>query len=72
MITPLYRAEQVAEILQVSKPFVYQLIREDKLPSIKMGKSVRLRPSDLEVFIEARLTAAESTSFSLKRNLLPS
>jgi excisionase family DNA binding protein len=72
MLTPLYRAEQVAEILQVSKPYVYQLIREDKIPSIKMGKSVRVRPSDLEAFIEASLTAGENVPFGLKRSQLPS
>ena len=48
----LLKAEQVAEILNISKAFVYQLIETGELPSIRLGRSVRVHPNVLEEMIQ--------------------
>jgi excisionase family DNA binding protein len=47
---------QIAEILCVSRSHVYKLLREGKLPGIRLGRSVRIRQSDLIAFIEGNIT----------------
>lgn len=44
--------EQVAAYLQLSKMTIYKYIREGKLPAAKIGKSYRIRRSDVEAFLE--------------------
>jgi len=44
--------EQVAAYLQLSKMTVYKYIREGRLPAAKIGKSYRIRRSDVEAFLE--------------------
>ncbi len=48
----LLRAEQVAEILDISKARVYELIRDGILPSVRLGRQVRVADSILEEWIE--------------------
>lgn len=43
--------EQVAEKLQVTIQTIYTWMRSGYLPSFKMGRLWRVRPSDLENFI---------------------
>jgi excisionase family DNA binding protein len=52
LLTP----EQVAEILQVHVLTVYSYIRRDKLDAIRLGRSYRVVPKDLERFIESNRT----------------
>ncbi len=47
LLTP----EQVAERLQVTVQTIYTWIRSGYLPSVKMGRLLRIRPGDLEDFI---------------------
>jgi len=49
LLTP----EQVAEILQVHVLTVYSYIRRGKLDAIRLGRSYRVVPKDLERFIES-------------------
>lgn len=52
LLTP----EQVAEKLQVTKVFVYQLKTAGKLKSISIGKKcLRFRECDVEEFINSQL-----------------
>lgn len=44
-------AYQVAERLNISHALVYTLIRRGLIPAVRMGKTVRVRPEDLEKFI---------------------
>lgn len=46
-------AEEVAEILSVSKPRVYELIRKGTLPSVKIGRQVRVLESALDAWLLA-------------------
>jgi len=53
--TRLLNADQVADALNVSKSYVYQLMRTGIIPTVRLGKACRVRPHDLKVFIEANI-----------------
>lgn len=52
----LLTAPDVARALNVSKAQAYQLIRRKELRSFSVGKLVRVRREDLDVFIQKHLT----------------
>ena len=54
LITP----EQVAERLQVTERTVYGWMRRGKLPALKLRRLWRIRPEDLEGFLESARTKA--------------
>lgn len=43
--------EEVAQALGVGRSKVYDLMRSDDLPSVKLGRTRRIRVADLETFI---------------------
>jgi excisionase family DNA binding protein len=49
LLTP----EQVAEILQIHILTVYHYIRQGKLRAIRLGRSYRIAPEDLDLLIES-------------------
>ena len=49
LLTP----EQVAGILQVHVLTVYGYIRQGKLDAIRLGRTYRIVPKDLELFIKS-------------------
>lgn len=49
LLTP----EQVADILQLHVLTVYSYIRQGKLDAVRLGRSYRIVPKDLELFIES-------------------
>ena len=49
LLTP----EQVAEILQVHILTVYGYIRGGKLDAVRLGRTYRITPEDLDLFIES-------------------
>ena len=49
LLTP----EQVADILQIHILTTYNYIRRGKLNAIRLGRSYRITPEDLERFIES-------------------
>ena len=51
----LLKAEEVAELLSVSRSFAYALMQSGQLPTVQIGRSVRVRPEDLEEFIRLNL-----------------
>ncbi len=53
--TQLMKAEEVADFLNVSLSFIYRLIQKGIIPSVYLGKSRRIRPCDLEEFIEQNI-----------------
>ena len=53
--TNLMTGEEIARILHVSRAYAYQLMRQKLIPTVKIGRSVRVRPEDLERFIAANL-----------------
>jgi excisionase family DNA binding protein len=59
----VFTVEQVADYLQLNKMTVYKYIREGKLPASRIGKSYRVRNSDLAVFLEvSRVSPAQSAA----------
>ena len=54
-IGKLLKAEEVAELLSVSRSFAYSLMQNGPLPTVHLGRSVRVRPEDLEEFIRVNL-----------------
>jgi len=51
MIETLMRVGEIAQILSVSKSFAYQRVRQGEIPSIRLGKAVRVRPQDLDSYV---------------------
>jgi excisionase family DNA binding protein len=49
---PLLKPPEVAEVLGVSLSTFYTYYREWGVPVIRVGKHLRCRPTDLEVWLE--------------------
>ena len=47
----LLRATEVAEILNVSRAFAYQLMQRGEIRTVAIGSAKRVRPEDLQEFI---------------------
>ena len=56
----LLTMKNVSNILSVSTSFAYRLGRQGKLPVVRLGRSVRVRKSDLEEFIKINQSRRES------------
>ena len=51
MPTRLLNSRDVAEILRISTSKVYKLMRCGELTAVHIGKSIRVKPDDLSLFI---------------------
>jgi len=60
----LLKGNDVAERLNVSKAFAYRLMASGQIPTIRMGRSVRVRPEDLEKFLEVSRFRRNEAEFS--------
>ena len=49
----LLKAKDVASILNVSLGFAYQLMKQGEIPTLRLGTAVRVRPEDLERYINS-------------------
>jgi excisionase family DNA binding protein len=58
-------AEQVAQLLGVSRSKAYQMMLRKEIPTIKIGKCVRVQSQDLEDFILTHRVTGESTNDGL-------
>ena len=56
LMNPLLRANDVAEILNISVPMAYRLMQRNEIRTVKIGKSRRVRGEDLNSFIENNLS----------------
>ena len=54
--TRLLKAQDVAAILNVSRSFAYALMQSGQLPSVRLGRSIRVRPTDLDDYISRSLS----------------
>ena len=52
-INTLLNAQQVAEILNLSKSKTYRFMQLGEIPTVRIGKSRRVRPEDLIKYIES-------------------
>ena len=64
MVNMLLKGNDVAEKLNVSKAFAYRLMAIGEIPTVRLGRSVRVRPEDLEKFIEASIFQRNEALFS--------
>jgi len=53
--TQLMSVREAADFLQVHPQTVYRLVRERKIASVRVGKGIRFRRSDLDRFVEENL-----------------
>ena len=51
MSTKLLDAPEVAEILNVSRARVYELVRQGVIPVVRLGRQVRVDPDRLRAWI---------------------
>ncbi len=68
MLNKLLSGEEVARILNISKAFAYHLMANGQIQTIRMGRSVRVRPEDLERFIQE--SGRQSEDLSLANGLV--
>jgi excisionase family DNA binding protein len=54
--TVLLTADDVARELSVSRSFAYQMMQRGTIPVVRLGRAVRVRPQDLDAFIEANVS----------------
>jgi len=59
-----YTVPEVAELLKVSRSKMYRLVQRGVVPHIKIGRNVRIRESDLLLWIEENMVEATQLSFS--------
>ncbi len=48
----LIGATEAAAILQVTPTRLYQLVRSEIVPAVRLGRSIRFDPESLRIFIE--------------------
>ena len=51
----LLKAEEVAEILYISRSFAYLLMQAGQIPIMRLGHASRVRPQDLAGYIERNI-----------------
>jgi excisionase family DNA binding protein len=54
----LLRIEEAAEIMGLSRSYVYRLVKCGGLPAARFGSAVRIRSSDLDRYIESKVHVA--------------
>lgn len=52
----LLKVSDVARMTQVSPSQVYTMIQEGMLPAVRFGTALRVRPEDLQKFIDSNIT----------------
>ncbi|MDP9370105.1 MAG: helix-turn-helix domain-containing protein [Chloroflexota bacterium] len=55
----LLRAEEAAKILSLGRSTIFQMLASGELPVVRIGRSVRIPRSELEIWIRARTERAE-------------
>ena len=58
----LLRAEQVAERLQLGRAKVYSMMSAGELPTVKIGRAIRVPSSELAAWIARRVTKARDVN----------
>lgn len=59
MPTRLLNSRDVSEILRISTSKVYKLMRCGELTAVHIGKSIRVKPDDLYIFIAKNTVSNE-------------
>jgi len=51
-LEPLLTVDDVAKVLRLSLRTIRRLIAEGKLPVVRIGRAIRIRPQAVEAFLE--------------------
>jgi excisionase family DNA binding protein len=51
-LSPLLSINEVAQLLGISRPTVYSLIRRGELTPIRVGERARFEPTDVRAYLE--------------------
>lgn len=49
----LYNVNEVAEILNISRAMVYVLIKEEKIKTVHIGRSMRIHIDEIRAFVDS-------------------
>jgi excisionase family DNA binding protein len=52
----LLKGNEVAALLRISRSYAYQLMRQGEIPTLRFGRSVRVRERDLNAYINQCMT----------------
>jgi excisionase family DNA binding protein len=55
-----YRAKEVAELLGVTDAHIYNLVRENTIPSFRLGKSVLIPAAAVDALIDAAFGSSDA------------
>jgi excisionase family DNA binding protein len=58
----LLRVSETADILGIGKSTAYELVATGELPSLKIGKAIRVSVADLKIWIQQRRAKTEGLS----------
>jgi len=65
----LLKGKEVAAMLGVSNSFAYLLMKRGDIPTVRIGSAVRVRPEDLERYInEKALENAPASSLTVRED----
>ncbi len=53
---PILTIPEVARYLKISKSKIYRLLSKNEIPHIKIGRNVRIRQTDLRIWVEKQTT----------------
>lgn len=56
----LLKATDVAKRLRISRSLAYRLMQTRVIPIVKINSLVRVRPEDLEIYIQTNLTVNDA------------
>ena len=48
----LLRAKDISLILNISRSYAYLLMQSGELPTVRLGRSIRVQPNDLEEYLK--------------------
>jgi excisionase family DNA binding protein len=54
-IEKLLKGNEVAKLLNVSRSFAYLLMKSGDIPTVRLRRSIRVRPRDLAEYIEENI-----------------
>ena len=54
-IKDLLKPIDVSKRLQISRSFTYKLLATGQIPAVRLGKAYRIRPMDLDAYIQKNL-----------------
>ncbi len=55
--TRLLTGKDIAHLLKISSSQAYKIMRRGELPAVHIGRSIRVKPEDLETFITQNTTS---------------